>query len=81
LWFPLHPLGYIAAATYPISQLWFSFFLGWLIKTIMVKYGGSDGIGKLRPLMIGLILGNLTAMIFWMLVGFKTGAQIGYWPA
>ena len=28
--------------------------------------------------MIGLILGNLTAMIFWMIVGFKTGVQVGY---
>lgn len=81
LWFPLHPLGFITAAAYPITQLWFAFFLGWLIKTIIMRFGGSDTYVKVRPFMIGLILGNLTSMIIWMLVGFKTGTQIGFWCA
>lgn len=81
LWFPLHPLGYVLAPAFPLSQLWFSFFVGWLVKSLMMKYGGGDGYAKLRPFMIGLILGNLSGMIFWMFVGFRTGHQIGYWPA
>ena len=81
LWFPLHPLGYIAASAYPMSQLWFSFFVGWLIKSLVMRYGGSETYSRMRPFMIGLILGNLTAMIFWMIVGFKTGTQVGYWCA
>lgn len=81
LWFPLHPLGYLAAPAYPISQLWFSFFVGWLVKSIVMKYGGSDSYTKLRPFFIGLILGNLFAMVLWMIVGFMTGTQIGFWCA
>jgi len=81
LWFPLHPLGYLMAAGGPIKRLWFSFFAGWLIKTLVMKYSGSDGYLRLRPFMIGLILGNAVAMIFWMLVGFYTGSQTTYWPA
>lgn len=82
LWFPLHPLGYIAAAGYPIVQLWFSFFLGWLIKSLIMKYGGSDTYVKLRPFMIGLIIGNIAAMLFWSMFTFwKTGAPLSYWPA
>ena len=81
LWFPLHPLGFLVAGGYPMQRLWFSFFAGWIIKTLMLRFSGSDGMTKLRPFMIGLILGNLCAMMFWMLLGFRSGQQIPYWPA
>jgi hypothetical protein len=80
-WFPLHPLGYIVASSYPITELWFSFFLGWLIKTALNRYAGHSGVQQVQPLMIGLILGNACAMILWMLIGFWQGIQIPYWPA
>lgn len=81
LWFPFHPLGYLVAPAFPITRLWFSFLLGWAIKSLIMKYGGSDTYTKVRPFMIGLILGNAVAMMFWMIVGFYTGTQIPYWPA
>ena len=81
LWFPLHPLGYIVAGGYGMERLWFSFFMGWIIKSVVMKYGGSAAYTNLRPLMIGLILGNLTAMVMWMIIGFFSGHQIPYWPA
>jgi hypothetical protein len=82
LWFPFHPLGYLVAPTYPITQLWFSFFLGWLIKTLVMKYGGSDTYVKLRPFMIGLIIGNAASMLFWaMLTFWQNGSPVSYWPA
>lgn len=81
LWFPLHPLGYLVAPGYPITRLWFSFFLGWLIKTLIMRFGGGDTYVRVRPFMIGLILGNLCAMVFWMLIGFFKGTQIQFWPA
>ena len=81
LWFSLHPLGYIVACGYPLVRLWFSFFVAWAIKTALLKYGGNDAVVRVRPFMIGLILGNACAMVFWMLVGIYKGNQIGFWPA
>jgi hypothetical protein len=82
LWFPLHPLGYIVATGYPIQRLWFSFFLGWAIKTLVMKYGGGGAYSQFRPFMIGLIFGNISAMVFWMLLSLWLGIQpSGYWPA
>jgi hypothetical protein len=46
-----------------------------------MKFGGSESYVRLKPFMLGLILGNAAAMIFWMLVGLKTGHPIAYWPA
>jgi len=81
VWFPLHPLGYIAAPSYGLLQLWFSFFLGWAIKTLLTKFGGNEAYLRARPFMIGLIFGNAAAMVLWMLLGFRLGGQIPYWPA
>jgi len=80
LWFPFHPLAYIMAPSYPMNQMWFSIFAGWCVKSLVVKYGGHDGYVAVRPLMIGIILGNLAAMVFWMLFGFWQGTQIAYFP-
>lgn len=79
LWFPLHPLGYLMAPAYPITRLWFSMFMGWSIKSLVMKYGGSDTYSNLRPFFIGLILGNAASMVLWMFVGFFSGTQIKYW--
>lgn len=82
LWFPFHPLGYLVAPTFPITNLWFPLFLGWLTKTLVMKYGGSNSYVSLRPFMIGLILGNAAAMIFWtLLVFYLKGTPITYWSA
>ncbi|HEX8550021.1 MAG TPA: DUF6785 family protein [Abditibacteriaceae bacterium] len=80
-WFPLHPLGYIVASSYPITRLWFSFFLGWLIKTLLTRFAGHTGVQQVQPLMIGFILGNAAAMMVWMLIGLWQGSQIPYFPA
>jgi len=46
-----------------------------------LRFGGNDTNIRVRPFMIGLIFGNIAAMVFWMLVGFKTGNHAQYWPA
>jgi hypothetical protein len=81
LWFPFHPIGYIMSSSAAVSRWWFSYFVGWLVKSLIMKYGGSGAHRLARPFMIGLILGNLAAMVFWMLIGFHSGIQIPYWPA
>lgn len=81
LWFPLHPIGFLMATGGPMSRWWFSYFVGWIIKTVIMKYGGSDTYRLARPFMIGLILGNLSSMVLWMLIGLRSNVQIPYWPA
>jgi hypothetical protein len=81
LWFPLHPLAYLMAGSFPIIKLWPSFFVGWAFKTAILHYGGYELSQKFRPFMLGLILGNAGAMVLWMIFGFFKGSQISYWPA
>ena len=56
---PFHPIMFLIWATYPAHLLFFSFLLGWLIKSFAMKYGGVKFYQKLKPLMVGLIAGEL----------------------
>jgi len=65
---PLHPIGLLTCFSYPAQRIWFSIFLGWLAKVIIVRFGGSDMFKRARPLFIGLILGEAAAASFWLIV-------------
>ena len=40
LWWPLHPLGFAVSTISMTNYISFSVFLAWLIKTVILKYGG-----------------------------------------
>ncbi len=68
LWFPLHPLGLLMGLSYPVSRLWFSIFLGWACKCLIMRFGGADSYRKLTPAFLGLILGEVVMILFWLLI-------------
>jgi hypothetical protein len=68
-WWPLHPVLFLVWGTYPMAMLAPSFLLGWLLKTAVTRLGGHARWRGLRPLMIGLIAGDLLGMAFWMGIG------------
>ena len=56
---PFHPLGLVVATSYPVWIIWFSLFLGWMAKVLVLRYGGSQLYARLKPVAIGLIVGDL----------------------
>ena len=68
LWFPLHPIGYLMCLSYPMYTLWFSIFLGWLCKVLISRFGGTDTYRKLIPAFLGLALGDVAMMLFWLMI-------------
>ncbi len=78
-WFPLHPIGYLMATSYPASAFWFSIFIGWTAKTLLGRYGGTDSSRRALPFFLGLALGDVCMMLFWICVdGYfgRTGHQL-----
>ena len=57
-WWPLHPIGFLVSATYPTVCVWFSFFLGWLAKFLIMRYGGMQLYRAVKPAALGLIAGE-----------------------
>jgi hypothetical protein len=64
-WFPFHPVGYLAANTYALSYLWSSFFIGWLAKSLVTRYGGLRLYRSTVPLAVGLVAGDLLNVTLW----------------
>jgi hypothetical protein len=58
LFFPLHPVGYAVCGCWTMSWMWFSIGLAWLIKLLIIRYGGLKLYRQALPLFFGLILGD-----------------------
>ncbi|HVF10470.1 MAG TPA: DUF6785 family protein, partial [Abditibacteriaceae bacterium] len=68
LWFTLHPIGYLVGLTYSMNMLWFSVFLGWLCKVLIMRFGGVDIYRRATATFLGLILGDVFMMLFWLII-------------
>jgi hypothetical protein len=82
-WWPLHPVLFLVWGTYPITHFAFSFLIAALVKSSVVKFGGLTTYHRVKPLMVGLIAGEILAAVGWMIVGtayyFNTGlAPVSY---
>ncbi len=77
-WFPVHPVGFIMSQTYPMSQLWFSIFLGWVAKSVILRYGGPKGVRNLIPIFLGIAFGDIVMMVVWLIVDALTGTHGHY---
>ena len=76
LWWKLHPIGSLLMTSYATYCFWGSFFIGWLLKYTVLKFGGVAQYRKLRPLVLGVVLGECFIGGIWIIVGLMTG--IGY---
>ena len=56
-WWPLHPIGFVTATTYPAKIVPFSIFISWLAKLIILRAGGIQLYRKAMPFFLGLMLG------------------------
>jgi len=76
LWWPLHPIGFPIMATRVTDQIWFSVMIAWLIKVLVLKYGGTPLFRRSRHFFLGMILGSVGVSGLWLIIDFFTG-QVG----
>jgi hypothetical protein len=67
-WWPLHPIGFIVAMGWGIPWEFFPFFLAWLGKTLIVRYGGLKLYRLTVPLAMGIIIGEVTNDVIWAIL-------------
>jgi len=80
-WWPLHPVLFLVWETAPMSSLSHSFLLGWFIKMAVTRLGGHRIYQKTKPLMIGLIAGDLLGPSIFILYGAVYYGMTGLLPA
>ncbi len=62
-WWPLHPLGYALAGSWSTVQFWFPCFIAWGLKSLTLRYGGAGQYTKVRPLFLGLVIGEFAMAV------------------
>ncbi|MBD3182224.1 hypothetical protein GF312_08025 [Candidatus Poribacteria bacterium] len=76
LWITLHPAAFaLTGSTWTLSWLWFSIFLSWLAKRLIIRHGGIKGYRKALPLFMGLLLGDYVIGGIWIVIRWITGTQ------
>jgi len=66
--FPLHPIGFITWFGWPLDRYWLSVLLGWLLKSVVLKYGGFSVFQRGKPFAYGMVVGGTTNLTFWILL-------------
>ena len=79
IWFPLHPVGFVVSSSWGMNPFWFSVFLSWLLKFIILRYGGLKTYRKNTPFFLGLILGEFIADSGISIAGTLMKAQTYIW--
>jgi hypothetical protein len=61
LWFP-HPVGFVLWLTgETMTKVWFSFFLAWVAKSAIARFGGTGAYLQARNFFLGMVLGEALA--------------------
>jgi len=79
--FPFHPVGFAVAGSWTMSWMWFSILIGWLVKWMILKFGGIKTHQSATPLFFGMILGQHIIGSLWTLSSevFKR-SMYGFFP-
>lgn len=69
LWFPLHPVGFAMTSAYGY-HLWFPFLTAWILKSLILRFGGHQAFARFIPCFLGIAMGRyLFTGIVWGLLG------------
>lgn len=76
LWWPLHPLGYVTADSWGMFNLWSCIFVAWMIKTIILRYGGLGSYRRAVPFFLGVALGDYIVGFIWSILSILTNTPL-----
>lgn len=80
-WFPFHPVGYAVSSSWSLSLLWLPLMVAWILKLVILRYGGLKAYRHWLPLFLGIILGECIAGSLWTLVGIGLNMPTyAFWP-
>ena len=66
---PLVPIALCMATSDALGYMWFSILIGWACKTGVMHLGGVSAYNRLRPLFLGMVIGEALMAGIWMAVG------------
>ena len=75
-WWPLNPIGFPIAKTVTIVYWnWLAIFTAWVLKFLVLRYGGVRVFRTLTPFFLGLILGEFSTAGLWLVIDGVNGVE------
>ncbi len=75
-WWPLHPVAYPISTSNTIAGIAPALFLTWLIKSLLLRYGGLRAHRTALPLFLGLLAGDATVALLREIVFSVVGKRV-----
>jgi hypothetical protein len=75
-WWPLHPVAYPISTSNTIAGITPALFLTWLIKSLLLRYGGLRAHRTALPLFLGFIVGDATVALLREIVFAIIGQRV-----
>lgn len=63
--FPFHPIGFALAMCFAVEYNWPAFLAMWLLKLLLLRYGGRQLYLRYAPFFLGLVLGGMVVPMGW----------------
>jgi len=77
-WWPIHPIGFLMPIGYVMRVMWLSFFLGWLIKSCILRFGGGRMLRSGRNFFLGVIVTEAFVVGLCAVVGLVSEYRFGF---
>ncbi len=72
---PFHPVGFCVGSTWIMDEIWLTCFIAWLLKFLILHFGGLRWFRLSLPFFLGLIVGQYTCNGFWLIMDYFSGAR------
>jgi len=81
VWWWFDPAGYAVSSSWGMNVFWMCLFMSWLIKGVILRFGGLRAHRRVIPFFLGLILGECVARSIWALASviFSIPTGTGHW--
>ena len=66
--FPIHPIGFTISSSGVLRSSLFSIFFSWVIKTLVLKFGGLEYYRKIAPFFLGMLAGQIAGIALGVVV-------------
>jgi len=76
LWWPFHPAGFIIGFGVMHYPMYFTFLIAWLVKCLVLRYGGLRLYRQTLPIAIGLIMGDVLNRSLWNIISLVTQGRM-----
>jgi hypothetical protein len=73
-WWPLHPVGYMLSnLAWGMNRHFLQFFIGWVLKSAALRWGGLRLYWRTVPIAVGVIVGDQLDTFTWVIVSMAIG--------